>query len=364
MWVEQLPSGKFRMVERYTDPMTGKKKKVSVTTDRNTTSSRKAAMKSLEEKIQKAGGSGSDVRALTFKGLVEKWREYQKITVKKSTYTRNYFAGETLIGIIGPDVLVDNITAGFVMDRLLTTKKKPGTINEYLRRFKSIMRWGYKTDNVINISYLDKLEPLKDEEKKQKLADKFLEAKEVNTLIQGMKNEKWQDLTQFLVLTGLRCGEAFALTDQDIDLHERVIHVTKTLDAVNDLITTPKTNTSVRDVYIQDELLSLCRKLRGETMAKRLLRGNGMIFYTGASSYYSFEKYFRENTIKLLGRPLTPHSLRHTHVALLAENGMPLDMISRRLGHQDSRVTRDVYFHVTQKLKEKENKMLQQVSIL
>ena len=29
MWVEQLPNGKFRMVERYIDPMTGKKKRVS-----------------------------------------------------------------------------------------------------------------------------------------------------------------------------------------------------------------------------------------------------------------------------------------------------------------------------------------------
>lgn len=65
-----------------------------------------------------------------------------------------------------------------------------------------------------------------------------------------------------------------------------------------------------------------------------------------------------------MGRSLTPHCLRHTHVALLAENGMPLDMISRRLGHQDSRITREVYFHVTEKLKEKENKMLQKVSIL
>ena len=364
MWVEQLPNGKFRMVERYTDPMTGKKKKVSVTTDRNTPASRKAAMKQLEDKIRKAGPSGSDARSLTFQGLVEKWRAYQKITVKQSTYKRNYFAGETLIGIIGKDVLVDNITAGYVMDQLLATGKKPGTINEHLRRFKSIMRWGYKTDNVINISYLDKLEPLKDEEKRQKLADKFLEAKEVRKLISGMKNETWKDLTQFLVLTGLRCGEAFALTDQDIDLGDRVIRVTKTLDVVNDLITSPKTTTSVRDVYIQDELLSLCRKLRGETMAKRLLGGSGKIFYTGPYAYFAYGKYFRENTEKILGRPLTPHCLRHTHVALLAENGMPLDMISRRLGHQDSRITREVYFHVTEKLKEKENKMLQQVSIL
>jgi integrase len=96
-------------------------------------------------------------------------------------------------------------------------------------------------------------------------------------------------------------------------------------------------------------------------MAKRLIGGNGMIFQ---DNYFAYAKYFRENTERLLGRSLTPHCLRHTHVALLAENGMPLDMISRRLGHQDSRITREVYFHVTEKLKEKENRMLQKVSIL
>lgn len=360
MWVEQLPSGKYRMVERYTDPMTGKQKKVSVTTDRNTPASRKSARETLAEKIEKKRPSGA-MNRLTFSELVEKWREYQKITVKKSTYKRNYFAGETLIRTIGPDVLVDLITAGYVMDRFLATGKKPGTLNEYLRRFKSIMRWGYKTDHVKDVAYLEKLEPFKDEEKIRKLSEKFLEASEVKTLISGMKKEAWQDLTQFLVLTGLRCGEAFALTDQDIDLKERVIHVTKTLDMVNNVITSPKTRTSVRDVFIQDELLSLCRKLRGETMAKRLIGGNGMIFQ---DNYFAYAKYFRENTERLLGRSLTPHCLRHTHVALLAENGMPLDMISRRLGHQDSRITREVYFHVTEKLKEKENRMLQKVSIL
>ena len=363
MWVEQLPSGKYRMVERYTDPMTGKQKKVSVTTDRNTPASRKSAMQALNEKIEKKRPSGAKSK-LTFRELVEKWREYQKMTVKQSTYKRNYFAGETLIRIIGSDVLVDLISAGYVMDRFLATGKKPGTLNEYLRRFKSIMRWGYKTDHVKDVAYLEKLEPFKDEEKIRKLSEKFLEASEVKTLISGMKKEAWQDLTQFLVLTGLRCGEAFALTDHDIDLKERVIHVTKTLDAVNDIITPPKTRTSVRDVFIQDELLPLCRKLRGETMANRLVGGTGKIFYAGKNSYFAYAKYFRENTERLLGRSLTPHCLRHTHVALLAENGMPLDMISRRLGHQDSRITREVYFHVTEKLKEKENRMLQKVSIL
>lgn len=364
MWVEQLPSGKYRMAERYTDPMTSKRKKVSVTVDKNTAATRNAARKTLEEKIQKAMCSGPVIKELTFEELVEKWLEYQKATVKLSTYQRNYHSSNALKKIIGKDVLVDKLTSGYIMERMLATGNKPGTINEHMRRLKSIIRWGYKADHVRDISYLDKIDPMKDDEKKKKLADKFLEAEEVNKLISKMKVERWRDLTQFLVLTGMRCGEAFALSDSDIDLKERKIHVTKTLDVVNDIITPPKTTTSIRDVFIQDELMSLCRKLRADALTNRLSGKDGMIFYTGRYAYFAYEKYFREQTQEILGRKLTVHSLRHTHVALLAENGMPLDTIGRRLGHRDSKVTREVYLHITKKLQEKENKMLQNVSIL
>lgn len=54
-----------------------------------------------------------------------------------------------------------------------------------------------------------------------------------------------------------------------------------------------------------------------------------------------------------LNESLTPHSLRHTHVSLLAEAGVELHDIMDRLGHKDDDTTRNVYMHVT-KVKKKE----------
>ena len=48
---------------------------------------------------------------------------------------------------------------------------------------------------------------------------------------------------------------------------------------------------------------------------------------------------------------LTPHSLRHTHVSLLAEAGVSLPEIMERLGHKNDMVTREIYLHVTKTLK-------------
>ena len=51
MWTEKTKNGKYKHVERYTDPITGKEKKVSVTTEKNTAQARKSAQRALLTKI-------------------------------------------------------------------------------------------------------------------------------------------------------------------------------------------------------------------------------------------------------------------------------------------------------------------------
>ena len=64
--------------------------------------------------------------------------------------------------------------------------------------------------------------------------------------------------------------------------------------------------------------------------------------------------HFQDNIqLKLAGlnEELTPHSLRHTHTALLAEAGANLEAIMERLGHSDDEVTKRVYLHITKTVK-------------
>ena len=42
---------------------------------------------------------------------------------------------------------------------------------------------------------------------------------------------------------------------------------------------------------------------------------------------------------------------RHTHVALLVEAGVPIKVISERLGHANVNTTLDIYTHVTENMK-------------
>ena len=54
---------------------------------------------------------------------------------------------------------------------------------------------------------------------------------------------------------------------------------------------------------------------------------------------------------KDIHKNLVTHIFRHTHVSKLAEQGWPLNVIQHRVGHGNSRITRQIYLHITKKVK-------------
>jgi integrase len=75
--------------------------------------------------------------------------------------------------------------------------------------------------------------------------------------------------------------------------------------------------------------------------------------FPGYPIYIKLVEIHMTRLLKIAGlnKELTPHSLRHTHVSLLAEAGVGLEEIMERLGHSDDKVTRTVYLHVTKDMK-------------
>ncbi len=372
MWSEKLPNGKVKFRERCEDPMTGKEFKVSVTMDKNTASTRRLAQAALNDKInERLANVTATVRKenLRLSELVELYRADQKATVSLSTYQRNVFATNALINILGGDTLVDRLSAGYVRERLCSGNEKPGTVNERITRLKALIRWGYQNDYIDDIRWIYKVKKLKDEEKAQKLEQKYLESDELKLLLDNLSVEKWRLLTEFTALSGLRIGEAIALEASDVDFENRYIHVRHTFDPINEVVTTPKTTTSAREVYMQDELLKLCKRIRIFMNKEKLYCGYQTdLFFSDINGnhldYYAYNKYLCENALRVLNKKVTTHFMRHTHTALMAEQGIPLDVISRRLGHANSQITKDIYFHVTKKMKERDNLQVKSVKIL
>ncbi|HJB15241.1 MAG TPA: site-specific integrase [Candidatus Blautia excrementipullorum] len=367
MWVEETKQGKYKYIERFTDPLTGKYRRVSIVLDKNTRQAQKQAQAALQEKMRVS--SEPKKKEITLSELLELYKEEKKVTTKASSYHANIPRIKKAIEIIGDDVFVEKLTSGYIRNKLIATGEKASTINGRISKIKEILRWGYKNDYIHDISYLDKLEKLNEEKTQaEKLEDKFLESEDAIRLVRHIRNRKWRNFTEFLLLSGLRYGEAAALLQSDLDFSNRVIHVTKNYDDKNKLISTPKSSASNREVYMQMELYVLCKRIIADSVSGTVIpiQKNGLLFCQDNHplGYEGYCAYLKRASLKTLGREITPHVLRHTHASLMMEHGMSVEAITRRLGHTDSRITSRIYLHVTNRLREKENDQINNIRIL
>ncbi len=369
MYTELLPSGKYRHQITFTEERTGKKKKVSVTTDKNTEKARREAEKTLNSRIRTIDGAvaASD---LTLDRLCEMFLEARRPFWRTATLRRYEFSLKAIRNTLGGDSLVTKLTAHYVQQQFNRSGRNTTTLNEMLRSFKTLMTWAYKNDYVPSVEWLNKLDRYPEPSVREKNAEKYLERDELTALLPELKIDLNRYVIAFLALSGLRVGEALALTKADVDLDARMIHVTKTRDAVTGIVQDgAKTYASNRDVYIQDELYGLCRDILKYMRKMSLACGfRSDLFFSDFDGrplqYDRLNKYFRENTEHVLGRRLTLHSLRHTHASLMFEGGASLDAVSLRLGHSDSRITKEIYLHVTERLREQYNQTFDAIKIL
>ena len=367
MWCQKTKNGKYQYFERYRDPLTGKIRTTSLVIDGNKRADVNAAQEALRARVRELSIVPSVCSDMTFEELTRQYTQYQKENLKEQTAEGNKHKLKIIKNCIGADTLVSSLTAPYVRNALKADR--PTTYNERLKHFKAMLRWAYREELVQDIGYLDKLKREKVPTAKERDRLKYLEKDELEKLLKAMKQDDWKLLTKFLALSGLRIGEAIALNDSDVDMKTREITIDKTYSLVTYKISTTKTESSNRTVYMQDELFECCREIKYRKVKNAWMTGHDSdLFFPTADGdyiqYAAYNKYFRENTEAVLGRGLTIHSLRHTHVALLAENGIPLDVISRRLGHANSDITRDIYFHVTKKMKEADNNLLKNVKIM
>ena len=359
MWIEQAKTG-YHYYERYKDPMTGKWRRVCVTRAGRSRADQRAAQRALESKIETALSRGSSTE-ITLKRLTAAYIAAQKVELKEQTVINNRRHLNTIERLLG-DVKVSTLTAPYVRERL---EDKPVTYNERIKRFKALMRWAYRNDYVQDIAWLDKLQKMKEPSIREKNAGKFLDHDEIAALLDGLKEERWKLLTELLLMTGMRVGEAISLDNDDVS---DAIYVSKTFSPVTQKISSTKTEKSNRTIFIQPELEALIhriRKFRAEDMMREGYRTD--IFLPsrlgGHISYTAYSKYIRENSERILGEPVKVHAFRHTHVAMLAEQGFSLEEIARRVGH-DSKVTKEVYYHVTKKMTEKDKARILSVRIV
>lgn len=177
----------------------------------------------------------------------------------------------------------------------------------------------------------------------------YLSATEAATLIECI-DPFWRPLPLFLLATGVRFGEATALTVGDLDLAHRsarIVRAWKDGAGGPAVIGPPKSRRSKRTVAIPASLIDGLREHVKDKPRDAYVftnrRGNPIsssVWHEGA--WTPAMATFKERT-KL--RPRV-HDLRHTYASWAIATGTPLPVIQRQMGHESIKTTVDTYGHL------------------
>ena len=182
------------------------------------------------------------------------------------------------------------------------------------------------------------------------------------------KTPLYHRLFYTMLHTGLRRGEALALTWKHVDMGlaslgvAAYLSVTQSLNKLNGrlILREPKTSAGKRRIALSPSLVLLLRQHQDEQGAARAQMGSkptaeGFVFChtDGAPLDPSTVSHAFGRVLRQAGLPSMPlHSLRHTHATFLLQAGVHPRVVMERLGHNSIRVTMDTYSHVQGGLQE------------
>ena len=146
---------------------------------------------------------------------------------------------------------------------------------------------------------------------------------------------------EVLFWCGLRMGELLALTPADIDLKNHTLKVNKSYQRIKgeDIITLPKTESGKRTVHLPKYLAN---ELKEYLESIYDTANNQRIFPISKSGLH----HVLVNGCEGCGLDKIPvHSLRHSHVSMLANMNVPYVVMAERVGHSKSKSITLHYSH-------------------
>jgi integrase len=169
---------------------------------------------------------------------------------------------------------------------------------------------------------------------------------------------------RLLAATGMRRGEALALRWRDVDLDagrlavRRSVGVVRTKGAGELLVEGPTKTGQSRVVDLDSGTMAALRAYRAVRglLALDLVRDSALVLSNLDGTHRHPERFSRRfvgqvvQARRALGEDQLPvirlHDLRHTHATLLLADGVPVKVVSERLGHASATITLTVYQHV------------------
>lgn len=326
------------------DPVTNKRKQKTASGFKTKKEAERACAEMITE-IERGNISVSttnDTLGLFIKDFLENTIKHE---VSKNTFmSQRGYVHNHIIPKIG-DIRLQKLTPKDVQrfyNTLMEEGVSPGTIHNIGNLLGKTLRiaaeWGFITKNVATVVK-------KPTYKQPKM--KAWTQEEVDLFLEKTRDSRFHAAYVIALTTGMRFGEICALSWDDIDTKNNVIHVNKTVVYADKTIYIQESTKTglARNITIPKFVVSYLKKRKLEQLPNPLnlvvpgVKNN--IVYNSA-----FNKTFLDD-INGAGVPrIRVHDMRHTHASHLLQNGENIKVVSERLGHATVTTTLNTYAHV------------------
>ncbi|MDG0843115.1 site-specific integrase [Staphylococcus equorum] len=226
---------------------------------------------------------------------------------------------------------------------LMNNLASPNTARTIWSGFKVVINhakkhFGLLVDPTISITPIPRIKP----------KPKYMLREEFDDKISKITEKDYRDLLTLMFYTGLRVGEAMALTWVDYNKYKKEISVNKTIDINNrKLYSRAKTESSESTVPLPNFILKMLNeRYESEATIHKYFDDTYFIFGGIEPKHYSHlqKKY------KLVFTNYDIHTLRHSYASYLANNGVDIFVLQSLMRHSQITETMQTYSHLyTQK---------------
>jgi integrase len=194
-------------------------------------------------------------------------------------------------------------------------------------------------------------------ERAARASRRYWTADSVRRFLVHVRTHRLQAAFHLATTTGMRRGEVLGLRWSDVDLDNERLSVVQTLLAPRYVLTLgePKSERGRRSIDLDEGTVAVLREHRKRQAEERLAFGPGwgehpladdLVFRQADGSPvvpHLFSLAFTQAVKNAKLPPIRLHDLRHTHIALLGEAGVPPKVIQERVGHHSAGFTLDNY---------------------
>ncbi len=184
-----------------------------------------------------------------------------------------------------------------------------------------------------------------------------LSVEQAKALLKTVKGDRLEALYVLMLATGMRPGEAFGLPWRFVDLKKGQVSIRQSLvrQPGGVVIGPGKTNRKGwRTIQLPGSVIAALLDHKDRQDKERVTAGDaweehGLVFCTSRGQPLDPDNHrraFAELTQKAgIGR-WHPHELRHSATSIMLAQGVPIEVVSKTLGHTSIRITADVYGHI------------------